>query len=679
MNGFVFQSPAALYLLICIPLIYWLLLWARKRRATTLRKLNHSQITTGRTLQDLTRLLASVCMLIALARPGYDPKPLKSEQKARDVVFALDVSQSMLAQDVQPNRLKIAVQGVRDAIASFQTQRVGLIAYAGSASILCPLTQDYDFVRYMLQQVNTRTVDFGGTTLQSAVEKACDQVFVKGREGFQDLVILTDGGDLASNSQEIIDAIEQNSVQTWIIGIGDPKSASPIPLPKPDGTISNLQNQGTTVYTQLEEQALHELAQQSPNIHYLSVGTTPFNLGKLYTNFSAHSQAAEFEPATINTVYKEAAIFFMLAACLLLVFAESWPRLRFNWNKTALLAGLLFSLPTHNSDALDTQRITDAQSAFERGDYTAAEALFREIYTQAPSQSLENRAALQFNIGLCAVSSCIQSSKTNARLALDQGLFAQQAFLKAKRYQTDFKRATIRLEQVDHIITELQQIIDAAEVENQQQQDKIEQLTHQLKTLLKNQKSLRQKFKQAPEKEAQAAAKKQQDYRVLTHEILDFMQNLENDLNPTVPESPPTESLLTEPLRLMPPLLETQQKAINTLPLAELQKAATQQLRQIELQIRTILEQLSDSAAPEYDEDDDYDEMEDYEDYMQAPEGDSNQSDQIQGDYAASSEMQPLPTPNYSIDDILLEEKGSQQFREQKRAASNAQKVKQDF
>lgn len=155
-------------------------------------------LSTHRRLRDYLRLAAFTLLVLALARPGYAPKKHSVSRTGRDVVFALDVSQSILAEDVAPSRLEVSKQAVRDALKTFSNERVGLVVYAGSATILCPLTYDYDFVRYMLEQAHTRSADFGGTTVQSAVEKVVDQVFMPDRGGVQDLVILTDGRDHGS-------------------------------------------------------------------------------------------------------------------------------------------------------------------------------------------------------------------------------------------------------------------------------------------------------------------------------------------------------------------------------------------------------------------------------------------------------------------------------------------------
>ena len=143
MNGFVFQWFWVLSaLLLAFPLA-WLLAYARKRRAELIDAMGGG-LSTHRKLRDHLRVAAFILLIIALARPGYSPEKLSISRSGRDVVFALDVSQSMLAEDVSPSRLEVSKQAVRDALHAFQSERVGLVVYAGSATILCPLTYDYD-------------------------------------------------------------------------------------------------------------------------------------------------------------------------------------------------------------------------------------------------------------------------------------------------------------------------------------------------------------------------------------------------------------------------------------------------------------------------------------------------------------------------------------------------------
>ena len=127
---------------------------------------------------------------------------MAKQEGGRDVVIALDVSRSMLATDLKPSRLAVAKQSVRDLLDALSNQRVGLIVYAGSASILCPLTYDSNFVRYMLEQAGPYSVDFGGSQLQAAIEKAVDQVFNAANFANSDLIILSDGDNHADTERD---------------------------------------------------------------------------------------------------------------------------------------------------------------------------------------------------------------------------------------------------------------------------------------------------------------------------------------------------------------------------------------------------------------------------------------------------------------------------------------------
>ena len=237
---FTFQWPSALLLICLLIPISWLQHRARRERIIILRSMGADR-KTHRPIQDGLRLIAWALIALAVARPGYAPYQEANSQTGRDVVFALDVSQSMLARDVPPNRLEVAKQGIRDALDQFSNERVALIVYAGSASILCPLTYDYDFVRYMLEQANPRTVDFGGTTLQSAIEKAVDQIFDPERDGVQDLVILSDGGDHGSRMERVETLLAESNTGLLIVGLGDPSNGSPILLPQEDGSLQTLE------------------------------------------------------------------------------------------------------------------------------------------------------------------------------------------------------------------------------------------------------------------------------------------------------------------------------------------------------------------------------------------------------------------------------------------------------
>ena len=562
MSSFTFQWPSALLLICLLIPISWILRRARKQRKIILRSMGVER-RTHRLLKDVLRLIAWALIALAIARPGYAPYYKATSQTGRDVVFALDVSQSMLARDVSLNRLEVAKQGIRDALDQFSNERVALIVYAGTASILCPLTYDYDFARYMLEQANPRTVDFGGTTLQSAVEKAVDQVFDPERNGVQDLLILTDGGDHGSQMEQVETLLAESNTGLLIVGLGDPNNGSPILLPQEDGSLLTLEIDQQPVLTKLEDALLRNLSARYPNAEYIAAETKPFHLGQLYNDYAADKSTLAGNANSGKLIYQEAAIFFLIPGLICLLIAERWSARKLG--SSAIVLSLFFCGFPQASVRAETALHpleTDFDKAtllIEGETYDEALETLNSIIEQCAygQLSAEQMAASLFNRGLCLIELSVQQAEQSPVGAIKLAKKARLAFLKSKAYKQDFERAGLRVELSSTWIQELKGLI---------------------------------------EEEGNQAS---------------------TDSSPQSSEDAENESL------------------------------------------------------------DDYEDM--YEDdYSEMSESmpDSSYND---GDLAAGSSMQSLPAPNYTIEDILLEEKGSLQFRQQKRANANAAKVEKDY
>ena len=705
MEGFVFQWPVMLAFLLVVPLLVWLLWHARKQRLKLIDALGGG-MHTHRRLRDVLRLVAFMLFVLALARPGHSPQTESVSRSGRDVVFALDVSQSMLAQDMSPSRLEVAKQGIRDALTIFGNERVGLVVYAGSASILCPLTYDYDFVRYMLEQAHPRSVDFGGTTLQSAVEKVVGQVLIEGREGVQDLVVLTDGGDHGSQMDKVIEALEEKQVDVLAVGLGNPHVGSPIPLVGDSGQVEYLESEGVRVTTRLEDSALRSFAQRSPRADYFAVGVDSLDLGQLYLDYSADKQVEAASSEAGVLVYREAAVFFLVPGLLLLVLSECWGARGLQLGHAALWLTLLGIIP--NADAADTEfraRFDEAVVLLEAKSFSDAEAEFAVLYGDASERSASSGdlAALQVNRGICLIALSEMQAGENPSVALSYAKSAQLAFLSAKRYAPELQRAGVRLESTAHLLVELQQAIDAEAQEQEQLNSKIDALVEKLENLLQEQHKLRKsceskdvdrrprrKVKGQPAPEPivapDSAVEDAKGLVVRQGELLDeaksaemMMQSIDQLL--VAPDMPQMETLITEPLKLIRGAQEAQNRAAEELGAWSSWPAARASQNRVELKIEEILQLLSgDSQQPSDESEDweDYEEDYDY-DYMEDSEESMSSSEAMQGDLAAGAEMQALPIPNYSAEDILMEEQGSLQFRQQKRANANASKVEKDY
>jgi len=183
MNSFIFYNPMMLLLL---PLIaVFAILYTIRSRKTAV----DIESFAGRAERERAKngffdrlrlylLISAVFLVIvALSRPAWNPHSKLLQREGRDVVFILDVSNSMLADDIYPNRLERAKMAISECVDSFDGNRVGLVVFAGSAAIKCPLTLDTGFFHYMLDKVGPHSVDQGGTRLADAIIKTCDKLF----------------------------------------------------------------------------------------------------------------------------------------------------------------------------------------------------------------------------------------------------------------------------------------------------------------------------------------------------------------------------------------------------------------------------------------------------------------------------------------------------------------------
>lgn len=261
----------------------WLLARARRWRwitACRLQGVAPGAGPAGLSRRDGLALGALTCVVLALARPQWNPRPYDVERRGRDLVLVLDVSRSMLAADVFPSRLEAAKIAIHEALPALAGQRLALITFAGSASARVPLTLDHEFVRYMLARADPTDVDVGSTSLQAAIEKALDTVLTNAAGSRRDMVIFTDGEDHLSNLKQTGQLLAQSDARVLIIGLGDPARGAPVPAA--GSTNGWMQYHDTAVRSRLEENTLTALAHDSPRVTYFAARTRPFDLPTLY-------------------------------------------------------------------------------------------------------------------------------------------------------------------------------------------------------------------------------------------------------------------------------------------------------------------------------------------------------------------------------------------------------------
>ncbi|HVE84788.1 MAG TPA: VWA domain-containing protein [Myxococcales bacterium] len=202
-------------------------------------------------------------LAVALAQPQCGTKSELTKRRGIDVVVALDASKSMLARDVQPDRLERAKVELLTLLDELKGDRVGLVVFAGDAFIQCPLTSDYAAAKLFLKAVDPTNMPQGGTNIGAALTLA-KQVLEGADRGAKDrvVVLLSDGEDVFGEVQEGVDALKELGVKVYSLGIGS-EQGEPIPVTGRNGEHLGFQKdeEGNTVLTRLDPRALRDIAE----------------------------------------------------------------------------------------------------------------------------------------------------------------------------------------------------------------------------------------------------------------------------------------------------------------------------------------------------------------------------------------------------------------------------------
>lgn len=313
MIQFVLQQPRmllALFGVVLVVLVAIIGLWSDRRARTRFfgAATQRSWAVTGSRWWRWGRIacagLGAACVVLALARPSSDPKPQPVQRVGRDVMFVLDVSRSMLAQDVRPSRLERAKLGVRDAIDVAEGDRIGLIAFAGSAVLKSPLTSDYSFIRMALDDTTPGSVGRGGTAIGDAIRSAVAILRPESSDAetnpkvtsekdradrSKTIVLITDGEDHETNPLAAAKAAAEKGIRIVTIGVGSELDGAAVPLPpqlNSRGVVVEQRGvatiEGREVRSRMDPSTLRQIAEATPGGMFLNVGTGNIDLDALY-------------------------------------------------------------------------------------------------------------------------------------------------------------------------------------------------------------------------------------------------------------------------------------------------------------------------------------------------------------------------------------------------------------
>lgn len=276
------DEKAYFYLLGIIPVLVVLYvvhqLWRRRAQrrfadARLLRRLAPDRSFFKPQLKFLLLLGALALLVVGLVNPKMGTKLETVKREGVDIVFAVDVSKSMLAEDIAPNRLEKAKRLVSEIINELASDRVGIIAYAAQAYPQLPITTDYGAAKMFLQSMNTDMLSSQGTAIGQAIDLAATY-FDDEQQTNRVLFIVSDGEDHSEGGMpEAVEKALEQGIRIYTIGVGSTKGA-PIPI-KRNGVLESLKkdNQGEVVITKLNEEVLAELASEG-NGEYIDGSNT---------------------------------------------------------------------------------------------------------------------------------------------------------------------------------------------------------------------------------------------------------------------------------------------------------------------------------------------------------------------------------------------------------------------
>ena len=397
-----FAQPHWFWAFALLPLLVLVFLGNEARRAKLLRQLVAARlqdrlvgsVSVGkRRVRFLLLLLGLACTILSLAQPRYGFTWQESKRRGRDILLAIDTSRSMLATDLTPNRLKRAKLAAQDFIGQLQGDRVGLVAFAGTAFLQAPLTADYGAVITSLAELDTEIIPQGGTNIAEAIKTALD-AFGKGESDHRCLVIFTDGEELDANG---IAAAERarDSLRIFTVGLGSVEGTL-IPVPRAGGGQDFVQdNSGQFVKSRLDEGRLRSIAEATGGF-YVHLLNGPAEMQQIYRDGLGAMTEKDIDAKLSRQPIERyqwplAAGLVLLAASMLLGERKRGVRAATVRKVASLAAAFALALPGL------AQAKNSGVTAYEKEDFKGALDQFTDQLRRQPDSE-----ALHFNEGAAA-------------------------------------------------------------------------------------------------------------------------------------------------------------------------------------------------------------------------------------------------------------------------------------
>lgn len=321
-----FGNIQAVYLLWLLAGLFIFYLWSFARRKRDLEafaqkellaQLTHSVDMRGEKLRVVLVFMAVLFCLFSLVRPQWGFEWEEIKKKGIDILIAIDTSKSMLAEDVKPNRLERSKLAVKDLVRKLKGDRIGLIAFSGTAFLQCPLTVDYNGFMLSMDGLDVDIIPKGGTCISSAITEAI-KTYKDNPGKHKTLVLITDGENLEGDPIKAAKAAKEEGIKIFCIGIGTKEGEL---IPVSSGRYSRrlfLKNkEGKVVKTRLDEEPLEQIAMITGGSYVKATGAE-FGLDLIYKERLSKMEKREFE-SKMKKHYEERFQIFLGIALLLLI------------------------------------------------------------------------------------------------------------------------------------------------------------------------------------------------------------------------------------------------------------------------------------------------------------------------------------------------------------------------
>lgn len=331
-----FAHHMVLYFLLVIPLLMVLFFIFRRNKAKALARFGNTELIQSLmpeyspsrpTLKFVLLMLAVFFLVLGMAGPQFGSKLTSVKRKGIDVIIALDVSNSMLAQDIQPSRLERAKQAISRMVDQMSSDKIGLVVFAGEAYTQLPITTDYVSAKLFLDAISPDMIPVQGTAIGKAIDLASNS-FGPDDKAKKAIILITDGENFEDDAVRAASAAAEKGIIVYTIGIGSPEGA-PVPVEGNYGQQNfHKDKEGNVVISKLNEELLQQIAVAGGGIYVrannsnIGLNTVMDALGKL--------QKTEIESqiySDYDDKYQYAfglALFFLLLELLILERKNKW-------------------------------------------------------------------------------------------------------------------------------------------------------------------------------------------------------------------------------------------------------------------------------------------------------------------------------------------------------------------